>query len=553
MTSKHQRETSRPALSISTQPPAVPTPPPRASTSMGMYGGGQGQDPFASTKARKLSQPTLNNITDDHEFLRALEHVRDVHKQRIANQQAEVATVNHLARMGMAPGNRRAKAAAAATNLTTLGRSASRGRALITAGSSPGSALHRRASSADARLGGKSDVDVRNEVVGELLEKGGNSRRGLNGAADGVSPSPLELGVGKASGKLRDGAFVNDEDWKKEVKALFVIRELLQTERSYARHLESLLEAIRRMEAANAAANTGGPGNALRRKSSMGFVPSYPPGGSGGGSGNSGGNMKKPLPVPAHIQLLRNLLPQLIALSRSLASRIEEDPTASGVAAAFRVVGDQLEATFVGWSAIVGEVMDGLRTAEGPKGKAKDKLGLITLDYQQLEPASASPYSESSTSASPEEGQNNTLEALALTCPSTPLGGLEDFVPTSLAMEGKPKWAERTTKRRSTITSATQAFSRPSLTLETAWVGPKGSYGSGSNSAGINGATGTVTGSGNGTGSASLGRRAMGMAVSRPSLQSKFSKTQPVTPAPSTTGSGSGAKSLSPLDIVIMP
>ncbi len=132
-----------------------------------------------------------------------------------------------------------------------------------------------------------------------------------------------------------------------------MIRELVQTERSYARHLESLMQAVRRLS---------NPQIANAKRDRRGQAEST---------------------VAPHIMSLRSLLPQLIALSRALTSRIDEDPTAAGVGAAFRVIAPQLEATFVGWSFTVADIQNALRISEGTKSKSKDRIGLVYLSAQE--------------------------------------------------------------------------------------------------------------------------------------------------------------------------
>lgn len=142
-----------------------------------------------------------------------------------------------------------------------------------------------------------------------------------------------------------------------------------------------------------------------------------------------------------HLRILRNLLPQLIALSRSLSSRIDENPTAQGVGTAFRLVSAQLEASFVAWSSQFDSIMAGLRLSEGGKGRSKDRLGLIPIwpaagsEGVEVEPA---------TSVT----QRSTIDALSLTRPSSPT----QEAPPSSATNHRT-WAGR---RRSSVSNADQ-------------------------------------------------------------------------------------------------
>jgi hypothetical protein len=171
---------------------------------------------------------------------------------------------------------------------------------------------------------------------------------------DGIST--LGMRVGRASGKLQDGAFINDDDWKREVKALFIIRELVLTEKSYARHLEALLQAVCILYPYSSVVVASSRTNGTVSRSS------------------------KSTHVPLHIALMQKLLPQLIALSHTLSTQIDEDPTAAGVGAAFRLVGHEMESIFVAWSSVVQDIMSALRHNEKSKSKGKDRLGLISLD-----------------------------------------------------------------------------------------------------------------------------------------------------------------------------
>jgi hypothetical protein len=260
---------------------------------------------------RRPSLATLS-IADDMEFLQALEQVRKVNQDRIKKKDEEASRVEQMARLGMASVNRRAKGQ-------------EQGRSRHDSSDLARIAPCKRPSSAQGRINSS------------------QSNRTVSSDKEGAeSPSALELGVGKASGKMQDGAFINDDDWKKEVKALFIIREIVLTERSYARHLEALLQAVRAL---------------------------YP-------------TVKKGRPsgvVPGHIILMRRLLPQLIALSRGLADRIDANPTAAGVGTAFRLINSQMEATYIAWSSVATDIMDALRVSEKTKSKAKDRIGLIGL------------------------------------------------------------------------------------------------------------------------------------------------------------------------------
>ena len=202
--------------------------------------------------------------------------------------------------------------------------------------------------------------------------------------------------------------------------------------------------------------------------------------------------------VAPHIMSLRTLLPQLIALSRALTTRIDGDPTAAGVGTAFRLVAPQLEATFVGWSFTISDVMTGLRESEGLKSKSKHRLGMVVLQ--------------------PESSDSRTLGAHART-PSTPVA------------------LQQRTRVGSFAGSVSLAGSRPASPTQTDL---------GENDDSIERPRAMVTSRSASSlgfaqfGSTALGRKALG-AVRR------------VPNAPPSTIKVKAMKALSPLDIVIMP
>ncbi|EPQ30452.1 uncharacterized protein PFL1_01978 [Pseudozyma flocculosa PF-1] len=443
---RRERTKSKPNLpSIKTKLDGASVPAPlRSASSLDVRNGGAGR--------RKMSQPSLD-IADDKEFLEALEQVRAVNRQRIAAEAAEAEKEARLARLGMASGvHPRTRTEHAGPSI----EDDARGRALHRPASSL-SMASRRSASADARLApGEGEREVRadrrsvDEVQKAIVRANADRKPVLTTAVSG-----LEWGVGKASGKLRDGAFVNDDDWKKEVKALFLIRELVQTERSYARHLASLLTAVRKLSttAAASAAST-------KRKTSGNLFATYSP---------SSGSKYLPGTLPQHLATLRTFLPQLIALSRGLIQRVEANPTSAGVGAAFEVLGAQLQATFVNWSTIVPSLMDAVRAAEAPKAKLAFKLGLIPLlPPDQTEVGESTVPGANNSPTSPTNPRaveaRGALERTRTGPSSTTYGEPGSSMPPPplptrserRESDGKtmPMLGSRAGKRRSTITSA---------------------------------------------------------------------------------------------------
>lgn len=438
----------------------------RPSSVMGFRRGTAGQ-------GRKMSQPTLDMV-DDREFLEALEQVREMHRERIQAQAQEAENKTRLARLGMMSGNylktkvsgptfdeegrtqqgvyngeSGAEKGQAETQLAEKTEGVSSVHSKFSVGARP-RLRHKRSASADAMLyhsrstssasqGSEKDIDKRQkDIVRAYTDKK---------APVGLPTTGLEWGVGKASGKLHDGTFVNDDDWKKEVKALFLIRELVQTERSYARHLGSLFSVVRKMQMGPLNGSTNAPG--VKRKSASNLFAAY--------SSAYGSKSASSTTPPSHIALLRTYLPQLIMLSNALVQRVEENPTSAGVGAAFDVLSAQLESTFVGWSAVASQALADLRFTEQAKGKSPYKIGLVPLTRRDSTEVGAwtTDASGSSGSSSPGSGFfHSTLRMTSLTRPPSPMGVRQEHDASSRSdAPGGTLPVKRSTKRRSTITS----------------------------------------------------------------------------------------------------
>lgn len=457
--------------------------------------------PETSSFTLAQRQPTLN-IADDSEFLQALEGVRRAHQERIAKQTAESLRIEQMARLGMASRNRQGNKSLASrgtfydanttrdTDMIVSGASSlhtSPPKGITRNGDVPASprkaGRRQRSSSADGRLDGPSGLQTRRSMRGERDPHQHNPWLGITdsdlvgrGNDIEVAPSALQLGVGRASGKLKDGAFINDDDWKKEVKALFVIRELVLTERSYAKHLEALLQAIRDLPCYRTGSSSST--TATRRKSTSGLISggvSVFTSGSQSNSSSPNNSVKGAVgPAPLHIQMMRSLLPQLISLSHSLANRIDEDPTAAGVGSAFRLVGVQMEASFVAWSAVAQDIMHGLRKTESAKSKSSHKIGLLTLIKESLNGADM-PVQDGIKSVPTSPTKAHATLHPTSSPPPLPADPLKNaFVATSSVEEVETmraaasssvdkRAAKTATKRRSTFSSTPPTFLRSEL------------------------------------------------------------------------------------------
>lgn len=288
---------------------------------------------------RNKSQPTLN-IADDREFLQALESVRVHHRERIAmksqtRRKASMPNLHHRAQTSRAPPMPR--------------------RSSIGPQSAP----------VDDTLDMSGFVDV-DQVCSDSDDESESSY-------DNSADMSNDLGVGCASGMMQEAPFTNDDDWKQEVKALFLIRELVQTERSYAQHMESLLILVLKW--------TGTATTSKRMQTNV-LMPSQ-------------SHSSTPVRVstgiaPQHLVTLRAMLPQLISVSRALVYRIEETPSSVGVGQAFIAIRGKFEEVHLSWSSTVGETLAALRATEGTKSKSRGRLGLVPVLDPPVPPTAAS-------------------------------------------------------------------------------------------------------------------------------------------------------------------
>lgn len=368
---------------------------PRPASSLGL----RTLDPD-SKSADELSGARLQDL-DDQAFLNVLEKARQRHRDELARETKTAKRVSSIATIGIAPQSEPSNVSKddRQDSYTSHGSENSAEVASSPALSRP--PLLKRSSSADAKVGVRS----------------------LSGPAGETSfTSSLPSAIGWASGQAQvKTAFANDEDWKKEVRALFVIRELLTTEQSYAQHLENLLQAVRKKATSSGApvSTLGGP--AGTRRKSVSTLTSMAPATLTNKSAASLAAISD-----RHLPLMRNLLPQLIALSRTLTSKIDANPTAAGVGLAFALIAPQLEATFVAWSTSATEIMEGLRATHGPKAKAKDKLSLVnavprTFDSGQLGAPATSHLSPSPQPMSPVSHRHaEVTSGMSMTRPPSP-------------------------------------------------------------------------------------------------------------------------------------
>ncbi len=153
---------------------------------------------------RKTSQPSLS-MADDMEFLKALEEVRTLHRER-------------LAKLGTAELSRSPLDGADVALVTSPTDGRSRANSIERSVASPTTTVvakrpRQRRSSASGDLGGSFSAQIK----GSLTQAALDSQKEID--TDALFDAPLS--VGRTAGELHNGAFVNDDNWKKEVKALF--------------------------------------------------------------------------------------------------------------------------------------------------------------------------------------------------------------------------------------------------------------------------------------------------------------------------------------------
>ncbi|WFD23958.1 hypothetical protein MEQU1_002653 [Malassezia equina] len=329
---------------------------------------------------RNKSQPTLR-IADDLEFLHALEQVRLQHKERLAvRQRARSARKASMPNLRPPPSSRqpplpmtRVVSDRGTVESGVMGRPrasslADRADESLMV-SHPPETLDVRSMTPDASTSFLELESVASDESEESEESAALEAASVHASSEESEAISNELGIGHTTGNFPSAPFTNDDDWKKEVKALFLIRELVQTERSYAAHLESLLIVV--LKWTGTTSSTRLPTNVL--------MPTQP--------SSSSQSLRMPTPTtPAHLVTLRQMLPKLISVSRALVYSIEESPTSEGVARSFLSMLGRFEDVHVSWHGVVGATLRSLRAAESSKSKAKGRLGRVPIAPPTTEP-----------------------------------------------------------------------------------------------------------------------------------------------------------------------
>ena len=365
----HRSETSRHDVSESRLPSRPETP----------------AAPTFRTKRNK-SQPTLR-IADDREFLEVLEQVRQQHKERFAQRAQARSRKASMPNLRQSPSSRRPPLPLTRLSDDREGPHDEPTRrrpraASATSSEMPPDVPPDTSATAD---GSTSFLELESINSDAALSEDTDN---VESASEHSEPIQNELGIGHTTGNEPSAPFTNDDDWKKEVKALFLIRELVQTERSYALHLESLLIVVIKW--------TGTTSTSTRMPTNV-LMPSQP----------STASVRLPSSsTPPHLVTLRKMLPQLISVSRALVYRIEESPTAVGVADSFLAICDRLEEVHVAWHAVVGATLRAMRSAESSKSRNKGRLGLIPVDPL---PSTEPRRKESATHPAPDADRRDRL------------------------------------------------------------------------------------------------------------------------------------------------
>ena len=370
-------------------------------------------------KKRNKSQPTLR-IADDREFLEALEQVRMQHKERIAHRErARTSRKASMPNLRPSPASRRppplpmtrglserterpgrsgderkvrSRASSAASrseidsarmsmspempaglpdmstsfldidSIESMSASSTASDeppdAAIPSSASAGGAAAASLDTMEPGTGAPCDPAGAHDAPDDAVDDADETESNESNVSE---PIPNELGIGHTTGNVPSAPFTNDDDWKKEVKALFLIRELVQTERSYAAHLESLLIVVLKCT---------GTSSSTRMQTNV-LMPSQP--------SNTSQRMAPSTTVPPHLVTLRVMLPKLISVSRVLVYSIEESPTSEGVARSFLSIRPRLEEVHVSWHGVVGATLRAMRVTEASKSKSKGRLGRVPV------------------------------------------------------------------------------------------------------------------------------------------------------------------------------
>ena len=193
--------TSRPELKIDTAVPLVEGP---KTEDLLLANRGSAFLRDTEIKSRKGSQPSLS-MADDLEFLKALEEVRRLHRERILrlNEEESARLLGKESGQLRPPEDARSR----------VNSSEQREPPVLPAKDLVRSKPRPRANSASGSLGGFFSVQSMPFVTQDALDR--------QKPLDTERLFDLPLQVGRTAGKGQGGAFDNDDDWKKEVKALF--------------------------------------------------------------------------------------------------------------------------------------------------------------------------------------------------------------------------------------------------------------------------------------------------------------------------------------------
>ncbi|KAF8753945.1 RhoGEF domain [Rhizoctonia solani] len=166
------------------------------------------------------------------------------------------------------------------------------------------------------------DEEFLRQLEAKLSGVGGRLRqsRMLEDFAMGVDGDMIDLGPEDEQRSHSDDSLA-EREWARARRAMMCVREIVRTEKSYMRHLN-------------------------------GFINSED------GAGMS--------------PILAEHLPRLIETSRMFCARLEEDPSAKGVSNAFLDVEEVLDATFVQWSGVVGEVISSTQQRTDSQATSED-------------------------------------------------------------------------------------------------------------------------------------------------------------------------------------
>ncbi|CAH7681633.1 hypothetical protein BY996DRAFT_6420048 [Phakopsora pachyrhizi] len=166
--------------------------------------------------------------------------------------------------------------------------------------------------------------------------------------------------------------YVDSAEWKKEVRDMLIVREIVASEKSYMGHLSSLLEAVEGLDGGSGLKLGFSRAMSLQRSSILG--PSLGWQGSVIRSSSASPQVCQNAVVLSSVEpfsppgvergpreLLLRHLPRLIAISNKILRDIEKSPSVIGVAQSFLAVEEEMKRAYGKWCSVVDTIQKEIR------------------------------------------------------------------------------------------------------------------------------------------------------------------------------------------------